>query len=89
VRAKGSFDQCCCPDDIVATAQALVDQLVGSVVMIEAGAIPITPLFLINQSKRLADFMQAYIDDYVKHHGLPDPAHQVAAADSLMKTMLG
>jgi len=87
VRDPHEFAHCCCPDDVAATAQVVVDQLIGMEYLAATTGIVWDVSWVLRVCKETAEFMQAYLDDYVQQHGQPDVQHQIAATEAILKAM--
>jgi hypothetical protein len=89
VRRTREFAHCCCPDDVAATAQVVVDQLIGMATMAKELGVEWPVAWVLRVCEESGEFMQGFLDDYVKHHGAPDVQHQLAATEALLKAMGG
>lgn len=80
---------CCCIEDLAATAQAAIDQLVGYLTFVENGVISPNALHALAHTKRVAEALQELLSDYAENHGEPDAYHQALAASFIVRKVVG
>jgi hypothetical protein len=83
----GSYVGCDCAMVFAARVQAIADQIMGVVALTEAKMIePSGPQLIIHYAKGQAMLQQA-IYSFTSEHGEPDAAHQVEAAEWLLRAL--
>lgn len=80
---------CCCAEDMQATMQASVDQMVGFATLLNEDVLEASPKVVAAHTLKVCEFIQSYLDDYAKNHGAVDVAHALAGVEALAKHMVG
>lgn len=80
---------CCCAQDLQASVQAVVDQMVGVITLAESRMIEPTAEQLLKGNAKLAELLQFQLDQYTSQHGAIDLRHTLDAAEWLLTEMRG
>jgi hypothetical protein len=84
-----TYDACHCGQTLVAKVQACIDQAVGIDTLQKAKVIGPTPEQWAIHYRKLSVLLQAAVDAYTEEHGRPSVAHDVHAAEWLLKELRG
>ena len=82
------FTGCDCAEIFAARVQACTDQAVGVYTLTDARVVePTRAQWRLHYSK-LSELLQAAVNEFVTLHGEPDAAHQVEAAEWLVRQLV-
>jgi len=80
-------DGCCCSEDLLAVAQAVVDQLVCFQTLVAGDMFDPTLDQAMQHQAKACGILQKALEDYADNHGAPDPLHDSLAFAHVTQAM--